>query len=255
MDVPAALFHNLPIFSNFPQPLYLCVSGAVNSLEPTLSLAIFDLDNTLIAGDSDHYWNQFLVERDLVDAEVFKQANDRFYKQYKDGSLDIEEYLTFALQPLTRFSMPELEALHRDFMREKIEPLYLPEAAALVDYHRQRGDALLVITATNSFIAGPIARWLGIDDVLACDPEIVDGRFSGRTTNLPCFQEGKVTRLQEWMKEHDQSLRDSYFYSDSVNDVPLLQQVTYPTAVDPCPRLRDHAQAQGWPVISLRQAQ
>lgn len=218
-----------------------------------MSLAIFDLDNTLIGGDSDHCWGQFLVERNIVDPTTFKQANDRFYQDYQNGDLDIHAYLEFALQPLTRFSMSELEALHQEFMQEKIEPLYLPKAAALIDQHRQAGDTLLIITATNSFVTQPIADWLGVENLLACDPEIVDGRYSGRTVNTPCFQDGKVTRLHQWLESTGSTLEKSYFYSDSANDIPLLNVVTWPTAVDPCPRLHRYASEQGWPIISLRE--
>ena len=217
-----------------------------------MSLAIFDLDNTLIAGDSDHSWGEFLVEQQIVDSISFTQANDRFYQDYQSGELDIEAYLAFALEPLTRFTMTELADLHQTFMREKIQPLHLPKAAELIDKHRQAGDTLLIITATNSFITRPIADWLGVENLLACDPEIVDGRYSGRTINTPCFQHGKVTRLQEWLEGTDSSLKNSYFYSDSANDIPLLDAVTHPIAVDPCPRLLRHARQHGWPIISLR---
>lgn len=217
-----------------------------------MSLAIFDLDNTLIAGDSDHCWGEFLVERGVVDPVSFKEANDQFYRDYQTGGLDIEAYLTFALEPLTRFTMTELDELHRTFMREKIEPLRLPKAMALIDQHRRASDTLLIITATNSFITRPIATWLGVDNLLACDPEIIDGRYSGRTRNSPCFQHGKVTRLNEWLDNAGTSMTDSYFYSDSANDIPLLEAVSHPVAVDPCPRLRHHAQERGWPIISLR---
>lgn len=217
-----------------------------------MSIAIFDLDNTLIAGDSDHCWGEFLVERGVVDSLIFKRVNDQFYEDYQTGDLDIEAYLTFALEPLTRFTMAELEDLHREFMRAKIEPLRLPKAVELIDRHRQAGDIPLIITATNSFITRPIADWLGVEHLLACDPEIVDGRYSGKTLNTPCFQEGKVSRLHEWLQQTGNGLQGSYFYSDSANDIPLLQAVTHPIAVDPCPRLQQHAQQQGWPIISLR---
>ncbi len=217
-----------------------------------MSLAIFDLDNTLIAGDSDHCWGEFLVEQQLVDQDEFRQTNDRFYQDYQSGDLDIHAYLAFALAPLKRFTMTELADLHQTFMQEKIQPLYLPKAAELIDRHRRAGDTLLIITATNSFITRPIADWLGIDNLLACDAEIVDGRYSGRTINTPCFQHGKVVRLQEWLADSNTDLTNSYFYSDSANDIPLLNTVTHPTAVDPCPRLRQHAEQQGWPIISLR---
>lgn len=218
-----------------------------------MSLALFDLDNTLIAGDSDHCWGEFLVERGVVDPVSFKEANDQFYRDYQAGALDIDAYLAFALEPLTRFTLAELDELHRTFMREKIEPLHLPKAQALIDQHRAAGDTLLIITATNSFITRPIATWLGVDNLLACDPEIIDGRYSGRTRNSPCFQHGKVTRLNEWLENTGTSMTDSYFYSDSANDIPLLEAVSHPVAVDPCPRLLRHAQERGWPIISLRQ--
>jgi HAD superfamily hydrolase (TIGR01490 family) len=246
------LFHNLPSFINFPLRRNWRFIHPYQNRSYTLSLAIFDLDNTLIAGDSDHCWGQFLVEQDIVDADSFKEANDRFYEDYQCGNLDIHAYLAFALEPLTRFSMVELAELHQTFMREKIHPLYLPKAAELIGRHREAGDSLLIITATNSFITRPIADWLGIENLLACDPEVVDGRYSGRTVNTPCFQHGKVTRLQEWLEEAGETIEDSYFYSDSANDIPLLNAVTYPTAVDPCPRLRKHAIEQGWPILSLR---
>lgn len=217
-----------------------------------MTLAIFDLDNTLIAGDSDHCWGEFLVEREMVNPATFTQANDRFYEDYQSGKLDIEAYLAFALEPLTRFTMTELADLHQIFMQEKIRPLHLPKAAELVAQHRRAGDTLLIITATNSFVTQPIANWLGVNNLLACDPEVINGRYSGRTENTPCFQHGKVTRLHEWLQEREMTMEDSYFYSDSANDIPLLEAVTHPTAVDPCPRLRRHAQERGWPIISLR---
>lgn len=217
-----------------------------------MSIAIFDLDNTLIAGDSDHCWGEFLVEQGVVDSLSFKQVNDQFYEDYQTGELDIEAYLAFALEPLTRFTIAELEDLHREFMQTKIEPLRLPKAVELINRHRLAGDTPLIITATNSFITRPIADWLGVEHLLACDPEIVDGRYSGKTLNTPCFQEGKVLRLHEWLQQTGNGLQGSYFYSDSANDIPLLQAVTHPVAVDPCPRLRQHALQQGWPIISLR---
>jgi HAD superfamily hydrolase (TIGR01490 family) len=217
-----------------------------------VSLAIFDLDNTLIAGDSDHSWGEFLVQKNLVDAAGYRRQNDGFYQAYKDGSLDIHAYLRFALAPLTRHTLAELEALHQEFMAVHIEPLMLPKAQALVQKHRDRGDHLLIITATNGFVTRPIAARLGIDDILASEPEILDGRYTGNCVGTPCFQVGKITRLNEWLATRDVSLVDSYFYSDSINDLPLLEQVENPVAVDPDDRLRSIAEARSWPVISLR---
>lgn len=217
-----------------------------------VSLAIFDLDNTLIAGDSDHSWGEFLVSKQLVDAIEYRRQNDLFYQAYKDGTLDIRAYQRFALAPLARFHPHELTELHREFMATSIQPLMLDKATALLQYHRQQGDFLLIITATNSFITHPIAKHLGVDDILATDPEVIDGRYSGEIVGTPCFQDGKVTRLQDWLLTNEQSLDDSYFYSDSINDLPLLEQVTHPVAVDPDERLRHVAQTRNWPIISLR---
>lgn len=217
-----------------------------------MSLAIFDLDNTLLGGDSDHAWGDFLVRRGIVDAELYRTSNDLFYRQYQDGSLDIHAYLAFALEPLTRYSAAELADLHADFMRTTIAPLRLAKADALLAEHRARGDRLLIITATNAFITRPIARWLGIDDILATEPELRDGRYTGRITGTACFREGKVTRLHEWLRENEFDLAEASFYSDSQNDLPLLELVGRPVAVDPDDTLRAVATERGWSVISLR---
>lgn len=217
-----------------------------------MTLAIFDLDNTLIAGDSDHSWGEFLVQKQLVDAAEYQRQNDLFYQAYKDGSLDIHAYQRFALAPLIERSLAELTELHNEFMKTCIEPLMLEKARALLQHHRDRGDYLLIITATNSFITHPIATRLGVDHILATDPEIIEERYTGEILGMPCFQAGKVTRLQAWMKEHNESLDGSYFYSDSINDLPLLEQVSHPVAVDPDDRLRAIAEQRQWDIISLR---
>jgi HAD superfamily hydrolase (TIGR01490 family) len=215
-------------------------------------LAIFDLDNTLIAGDSDHSWGEFLVQKKLVDAEAYRQANDRFYQDYKAGTLDIKEYLRFSLAPLTRHSMAELDAFHDEFMATIIEPMMLPKAQALLQKHRDQGDYLLIITATNGFVTRPIAKRLGVDDILATDPEIVDGKYTGLSTGIPCFQAGKVVRLKEWLRERNWNLENAYFYSDSINDLPLLERVPNPVVVDGDDRLLAVARERGWQFISLR---
>lgn len=217
-----------------------------------MSLAIFDLDNTLLGGDSDHAWGDFLVRRGIVDAELYRTSNDRFYRQYQDGTLDIHAYLAFALEPLTRYGADELAALHADFMRSTIEPLRLRRADALLDEHRARGDRLLIITATNAFITRPIAAWLGVADILATEPERRQGRYTGRIVGTPCFREGKVARLHEWLAENPFALDDASFYSDSQNDLPLLELVGRPVAVDPDDTLRGVAAERGWSIISLR---
>ena len=216
-----------------------------------MALAIFDLDHTLLSGDSDHAWGQFLVDRGLVDPEVHQQRNDHFYEQYKAGSLDIHEYLEFAMRPLTEYEPEHMHAERDTFLNERIEPLITDKARALIREHEEKGDTLLIITATNGFVTYPIAERLGIAHIIAPHPEVIDGRYTGKTVGIPSFQDGKVTRLRDWMKEHSHELEGSYFYSDSHNDLPLLRLVDHPVAVDPDDTLRATAESNGWPVISL----
>ena len=217
-----------------------------------MKLAIFDLDNTLIAGDSDHLWGQFLIEQGVVKREHYERENDRFYQEYKDGSLDIYEFLRFSLKPLADHSLEQLRHWHTQFMNEKIAPIMLPAAAELLQKHRTEGATLIIITATNRFVTAPIADLLGVDDLLATEPELLNGKYTGEIINPPCFREGKVERLEQWLKEQGHNLAQSWFYSDSHNDLPLLEQVTHPIAVDPDDTLKQHAEMKGWPVISLR---
>jgi HAD superfamily hydrolase (TIGR01490 family) len=217
-----------------------------------VTLAIFDLDNTLIGGDSDHLWGCFVCEQGLVDAAQFSARNDQFYADYQRGTLDIDAYLRFALSPLVGQPPETLAAWHRKFMASKIEPIMLTKARALIEQHRQQGHQLLVITATNHFITRPITTALGIEELIACEGEIVDGRYTGEPSGVPSYHAGKVTRLQQWMAERDANLDGAWFYSDSHNDLPLLELVDHPVAVDPDPTLLARAEAAGWPVISLR---
>ncbi|MCI8208219.1 phosphoserine phosphatase [Pseudomonas sp. S25] len=217
-----------------------------------MRLALFDLDNTLLGGDSDHAWGDYLCERGILDAATYKTRNDEFYQDYLAGTLDLTAYLNFTLEILGRTEMAQLDEWHRDFMRDCIEPIMLPKALELIAKHREAGDKLVVITATNRFVTAPIVAKLGIETLLATECEIVDGRYTGRTTDVPCFREGKVTRLNRWLDENQLGLEDSYFYSDSLNDLPLLEKVANPVAVDPDPKLRAEAEKRGWPVITLR---
>jgi len=217
-----------------------------------LSLAIFDLDNTLLADDSDYLWGCFLVKLGVVDADLYESENQRFYDDYKAGTLDIFEFLAFSLKPLSEHDMTTLETWRAQFMQEVIQPLMLPKAQALVDKHRDQGDTLLIITATNRFVTEPIARFYGIDNLLATDPEIVDGQYTGQVAGTPCFQHGKVERLHQWLETNQHSLDNSYFYSDSQNDLPLLNLVTHPVVVDADDTLLNHAKQNNWPQISLR---
>ena len=217
-----------------------------------MALAIFDLDNTLISGDSDHSWGEFLVSEQRVDAQQFKKTNDQFYADYVAGSLDIFAYLEFSLQPLTEMSMTELAELHQRFMQQVIEPMQLTKAQALLQQHRDAGDRLLIITSTNRFIVEPICHSLGVTELLATDAQIVDGRYSGKVEGVPTYKEGKVIRLNAWLQEHNETLEGSCFYSDSINDLPLLLEVEHAVAVDPCPALREAAEEKHWRIISLR---
>lgn len=217
-----------------------------------MRLALFDLDNTLLAGDSDHAWGEFLCQRGLVDVDTYRARNDAFYQDYLDGKLDVHAYQNFCQEILGRREMAELQRWHDEFMREHIEPLVLAKGEALLRRHLEAGDRVAIVTATNRFITGPIAARLGVETLLATECEMVDGRYTGRLTDIPCFQEGKVQRIERWLAENEQTLEDSYFYSDSRNDLPLLERVTHPVAVDPDPVLRAIAEERGWQVISLR---
>lgn len=217
-----------------------------------MTLAIFDLDGTLLNGDSDYTWGQFLVEKGLVDSQEYKQANDKFFEEYQAGTLDIHEYLAFSLEPLTKFSKQELAKLHNTFMREKVQPMMQEKANALLKHHKDQGHFLLMITATNQFVTGPIGDALGMDHIIAPVPEIIDDHYTGKIVGVPSFQAGKVTRLNDWLTETGHSMEGSYFYSDSRNDLPLLELVTHPIAVDADATLTKIAQDRGWQHISLR---
>ena len=217
-----------------------------------MTLAIFDLDNTLIAGDSDHLWGEFLVDQGIVDGEHFKATNDRFYHDYQQGRLDIHAYQRFVLKVLAEHPLETLREWHRQFMEQVIQPIMLPAAAELLRRHRARGDHLLIITATNDFITRPIAEKLGVDDLLATSAEMGRHGYTGNVIGVPCYRHGKVERLYAWLRETGHSAEGSWFYSDSHNDLPLLEHVSHPVAVDPDSTLARQARERGWPVISLR---
>ncbi len=218
-----------------------------------MALALFDLDNTLLGGDSDYLWGQFLVEHGIVDGELYASENQRFYDQYLQGCLDIHEFLRFQLQPLANHSRRQLEAWRTDYLQEKITPILLGKAQELIESHRSKGDETVIITATNRFITEPIAACFGIHNLLATEPELKHGEYTGGVSGLPCFQHGKVERLRTWLQQSGHHLDDSYFYSDSHNDLPLLELVDHPVAVDPDDKLTAIATERGWSVISLRQ--
>ncbi len=217
-----------------------------------MALAIFDLDNTLLGGDSDYLWGRFLVEQGIVDGPKYERENQRFYDEYKAGTLDIYEFLRFSLRPLTEHDMATLDTWRQQFMREKIEPIMLPRAKALLQQHRDQGDYLLIITATNRFVTEPIGKAFAVDDMLATEPQILDGHYTGELEGTPCFQEGKVIRLNQWLEKTGYNLAGSWFYSDSQNDIPLLERVDHPVAVDADETLSAHAEQKGWQQITLR---
>jgi HAD superfamily hydrolase (TIGR01490 family) len=220
-----------------------------------MRLALFDLDNTLLSGDSDYEWGQFLVDRGVLERDTYEAQNRAYYDQYVRGSLDIHEYLGFALRPLAEHSPAQLAGWHAEFMRERILPMISAGARTLVREHRDAGDLCAIITATNSFVTAPIAREFAVPHLIATEPECQDGRFTGRVAGTPCFREGKLARLDEWLASLGRRLADftqSVFYSDSHNDLPLLGRVTRPVAVDPDPPLAAEAQRRGWATISLR---
>ena len=217
-----------------------------------MNLALFDLDNTLLSGDSDFEWAQFLIEQGVLDREVYEARNHEFYEQYKNGTLDIHEFLDFQLKPLSRHPRRVLDEWHAEFMRKKILPILRPRARELVGRHR--GDLCVIVTATNSFVTAPIAREFGVEHLVATEPAHAGGEFTGEVTGTPCFREGKVARLGEWLAARGQTLKmfaQTHFYSDSLNDLPLLNIVTHPVAVDPDDTLRAHAVRHGWPIMSL----
>ncbi|VAX05400.1 Phosphoserine phosphatase [hydrothermal vent metagenome] len=218
-----------------------------------MALAIFDLDNTLICDDSDHLWGDFLADQGIVDADLYKRENDRFFREYQEGKLDIFEFLQFSLKPLSQHEPEALYAWREQFVAEKIVPVILPAGQKLIQKHQDAGDTLMIITATNAFVTSPIAELLGVENLIATEPEMIDGRYTGQVAGTPSYQKGKVERLNQWLAEHGANLDGSCFYSDSHNDIPLLKVVEQPVAVDPDEALAEYAREQRWPVISLRE--
>ena len=222
-----------------------------------MNLALFDLDNTLLAGDSDFEWAQFLISKGVVDREIQDAKNIEFYEHYKAGTLDIYEFLIFQLAPLTRHPRAELDAWHREYMDRHIRPIMTDKAKATVARHLSAGDLCAIVTATNSFVTGPITREFGIPHLIGTIPAVnpENGAFSGGPRGTPSFQAGKITRVESWLESMGLwwgSFDNSCFYSDSHNDLPLMQKVKMPIAVDPDDKLRAHASQMGWKIITLR---
>ena len=220
-----------------------------------MNLALFDLDNTLLTSDSDFEWSQFLIEKKVLDRKEYESRNLEFYEQYKSGTLNINQFLDFQLQPLSLYPRTQLDDWHNEFMAKKITSQIAPGAYKLINEHMLGGDLCIIITATNRFVTEPIARILGINNLIATEPGQENGEFTGQVSGTPCFREGKITRLEDWMDEHNLtwlSFLESWFYSDSLNDIPLLKKVTNPVAVDPDSTLEKYAKENNWPIISLR---
>ena len=220
-----------------------------------MNLALFDLDNTILAGDSDYNWSRFLIQEGYLDDAIHAEKNEKFYADYKAGTLDIYAFVEFQFKPLARNPRIVLNQLLKKYVEEVIKPMITEKARALVKRHQDEGDLIIVITATNSFITKPIAELFGIENLIGTDPEEKEGEFTGKVSGLPSFKEGKVTRLEAWLKNKNLSLASfekSYFYSDSHNDLPLMQKVTHPVAVDSDDVLSEYAKSKGWPQISLR---
>ncbi len=218
-------------------------------------LALFDLDNTLLAGDSDHAWGEFLIAKNLVEESRHRAENDNFYRQYQEGELDIHAYVKFTLSPILNYSEEQRAQLHREFMRESVLPMKLAKAQQLVDRHKSAGDCCVMITATNEYITAPIAEAFQICHLLATELETRDDRFTGNISGIPCYKSGKVEKLDQWLQQQDEEIdtSESIFYSDSINDLALMNRVAHPIAVDPDDRLRQTAEQNGWNIISLRE--
>lgn len=216
-----------------------------------MALAIFDLDNTLLRGDSDYLWGMYLIDKGAVDQESHQRENERFYQEYLNGQMDIMAFLRFQLAPLARIPMPELLQMREEYLENYIEPIITEQARALVEKHRQQGDTLLIISATNDFVTRPIADLFAIDELIATNAELIDNQYTGAVSGVPSYQEGKVLRLNDWLKKTGNTLKGSWFYSDSHNDLPLLQIVDHPVAVNPDPQLAKYAAQLGWQVLTL----
>ena len=217
-----------------------------------MALAIFDLDHTLLDGDSDYLWGEYMVANKIVDQEEYRRLNRSFLEDYHRGELDNDKYLQFALHPLTQHTIESLHAWREDYIENWIKPIIASGTQALLDSHRQQHDTLIIVSATNFFITEPIARLLDIPHLLATRPEIINNRYTGRYIGVPTFREGKVIALKAWLEQQNHSLDNSYFYSDSINDLPLLEKVSHPVAVNPDQTLAEIARNRAWQIMDLR---
>ena len=218
-----------------------------------MNIVLFDLDNTLIKGDSDHEWGNFLVENDFVDAKLYKKKNDMFFDQYKKGSLCPKEFALFSYAPLTKYKYSDLLKMRKDFFKKKILPLILPKAIDLVNLHKDNNDIIAIVTSTNSFISRVSADFFNIDHLLASEPELINNKFTGKLSGEPCYQEGKVSKVVNWINTNNLSnFKEIFFYTDSHNDLKLMEYCTKPIAVDPDITLKKISIERNWKIISLR---
>tara|TARA_Y200000002_G_C22649507_1_gene650716 strand:+ start:121 stop:777 length:657 start_codon:yes stop_codon:yes gene_type:complete len=218
-----------------------------------MNIALFDLDNTLIDGDSDYEWGNFLVENNFVDPDYYKRKNEAFFEQYREGTLCPKEFAKFSYEPLTKYDFKFLLNIRERFFKEKIKPIILSKAEDLVNLHRKNNDIIIIVTATNSFISKLSADYFKIENLLATEPEFKDGKFTGELSGEPCFKEGKVNKVKNWLEENKHiNFDDIYFYTDSHNDIKLLEFCTKPIAVDPDNILKDVSEKNNWKIISLR---
>ena len=216
--------------------------------------ALFDLDNTLLLGDSDHSWGNFLVAKGIVDKSKYAEKNNQFFEAYNNGTLDIHEYCAFAFEPFITHSVEKLEALRSIFVKEIITPMISPAARELVAKHQEQHHTCIIITATQSFVTKPIAELFAVEHLIATEPEIIGGKFTGKIQGTPCFQDGKITRFYQWLENQGanrEEIGHLYAYSDSFNDLPLLQLAHSPTVVNPDPRLLAHAKSHTWPILNF----
>ncbi len=219
-----------------------------------MHLALFDLDYTLLSGDSDYEWTLHLIDKGVLDRDLFEQRNNEFFAQYKAGTLDIDAFLDFQMQPLAQHSRAELDAWHAEFMATRIRSMLKPKARDLVKRHQDNGDLCALVTATNSFVTGPICREFDIPHLIATIAAQENGQFTGKPRGIPSFREGKVSRVEDWLESMGLwwgNFERIWFYSDSLNDLPLMSLVSDPVAVDPDSTLRAHAEAAGWAILKL----
>ena len=216
-----------------------------------MTIVFFDLDNTLIAGDSDYEWGQWVSAKGIVEPN-YQIENQRFFVQYQQGVLNIHEYLEFVIRALKTISMAKLELYIADYIAEKVVPMQQTKAHALLQYHRVLGHTPVIVTSTLQLIAEPVGRLLGFEYVLATQAEVTEQGLSGSIVGQPCYQSGKIAHVHQWLAQYGANLSGSYFYSDSHNDIALLEKVCHPVVVDPDELLLQKANKEGWAVISLR---